>query len=114
MRLWTLLNRRGNFKHKPNQRGLKKMKKVFIIMMALFLLISGRQHSYAMTHSECYDICDSNNKKCAEPVINLPEPRTPEEQQLLDKCDDDHAACQHSCEDTGQPEKDEPKQEDNK
>jgi hypothetical protein len=114
MKLWMLLNQRGILKHQLNQRGLKQMKKVFIFMMVLFLLITGRQLSYALTHSECYAVCNSNYDKCVESVINLPEPRTPEEQQVLDKCDDARSDCQHSCVDTSMPEKTEPKQEDNK
>jgi hypothetical protein len=90
------------------------MNKVFIIMMALFLLISGRQRSYAMTLDECLAVCDGNHENCVAPVVNLPQPRTPEEQQLLDKCNDARTACQYSCEDTNEPVRVEPKQEDNK
>jgi hypothetical protein len=90
------------------------MKKVFTIMMVLFSLISGRQLSYAMSHSDCYDLCESNYNKCVANVINLPEPRTPEEQSVLDVCDDTHSACQHSCQESSTQQEDQPKQEDNK
>jgi hypothetical protein len=95
------------------------MKKVFIIMMGLFLLISGRQRSYAMTHQECYAQCDSDYDKCVAPVINLPEPRTPEEQSVLTTCDLARGDCQRDCQGSPQQEDqpkqdDQPKQEDNK
>ena len=89
------------------------MKKVLIIMMVLFSLISGRQRSYAMTHAECYDLCDSNYNKCVAPVIDLPEPKTPEEQSVLITCDLARGDCQRDCH-ASPDQEDPPKQEDNK
>ena len=70
-----------------------------IIMSATFL--SYCQFSYA--DANCKDICDNNYDKCVANIINLPEPRTYEEQEKLQECYDIRGNCQHSCEDTNEP-----------
>jgi len=88
------------------------MKIVFVIIMVLFALVSGRQNSYANARQVCFEGCDSDYDKCVAPVINLPEPRTPEEQGVLDQCRQEHDTCQHGCEELSNQDE-APKQENN-
>ena len=88
---------------------MKKMITV-LITSGIFLLYSQLSHADATCRSACYDSYD----KCVANVINLPEPRTAEEQDILQACSDKRSECEHSCEDTSPPATDQQKQEEGK
>jgi len=58
--------------------------------------------------------CDDNYDSCVANVINLPEPRTFEEQEKLQSCYDARGECQHRCEDSDEPEVNQKAQEEAK
>ena len=89
------------------------MKKVIMAMMVPLTLLSGRQLSRAEQYDDpqCFAVCERNYDSCVADVINLPEPRTPQEQQKLDACRQTHDDCQHSCETSNKPVEDQPKQD---
>jgi len=49
------------------------------------------------TPKPCNLVCDDKYNACAGDIINLPEPRTIEEQQKLDECDKIKNDCLHDC-----------------
>ena len=86
------------------------MKKLFSVTLISAMLLP---YSH-LSQAECMSVCDANYDSCIANVINLPEPRTYEEQEKLQSCYDTRGDCQHSCEDTNEPSVDPPKQEEAK
>ena len=64
--------------------------------------------------AKCRSVCNDNYDKCVANIINLPEPRTFEEQETLQACYDKRGDCEHSCEDPNEPTEDQQKQEEGK
>ena len=77
------------------------MHKLFNVVLISAALLSYSHLSYA--DAKCMQVCDDNYDSCVANVINLPEPRTYEEQQKLQSCYDTRGECQHSCEDGNEP-----------
>lgn len=74
-----------------------------VLMAATLLLHSQFSCAEQYDDPQCFAKCEDNYNKCIAGVINLPEPRTAEEQQTLDTCQQTHGDCQHSCEESNKP-----------
>jgi hypothetical protein len=98
---------------KSKYRRILQMKKFFTVVIMSATLLPYSQLSYAGEYDDpkCFLVCDNNYNKCVANVINLPEPKTYEEQQTLDACQQIYGDCQHSCEDTTKPVENQQKQE---
>jgi len=94
---------------KSKDRRMIQMKKFFTVVIMSATLLPYSQLSYAEPF--CLSVCDDNYDKCVANVINLPEPRTYEEQETLQACYDTRGDCQHSCEDTNKPPENQQKQD---
>jgi hypothetical protein len=92
------------------------MKKLFAVVILSATLLPYSRLSYAEQYDDpqCFSACDDTYNKCIANVINLPEPRTAEEQQTLDVCQQTYGDCQHSCESTNKPLENQQKQEEGK
>ena len=91
------------------------MKKFFTpVMMAAAILSYSQLCQAQFDDPACFSQCDTAYSSCIADVINLPEPRTYDEQHTLDACSQALGECQHSCEDTNSPSIPAPKQEDGK
>jgi hypothetical protein len=88
------------------------MKNIITVFIMSAIFFSYSQLTYAS--AKCREVCDGNYDKCVASVINLPLPRTADEQDTLDACDDKRNVCYHSCEDTNEPTVDQPQQEEGK
>ena len=85
-----------------------------VMMSAALLSLSHPSHAEQYDDPACFSQCDTAYNSCIAGVINLPEPRTFEEQQLLDTCRQTYGDCQHSCETANKPLDPPPKQEEGK
>ena len=92
------------------------MKKLLNVVFLTAALVLYCQFSHAEQYDDpkCFSVCDDNYNSCVAPVINNPEPRTYDEQQTLDACQQNHADCTHSCEDYNKPLEIKPKEEESK
>lgn len=88
------------------------MKKIFTVVIISATLLPYSQLSYA--DAKCRSVCNDNYDKCVADIINLPEPRTIEEQDTLQACQDKRSDCEHRCEDTTEPQDSQQKPEEGK
>ena len=77
------------------------MKKLLATLIMSFAFLSsnvyGEDSPKEDSPKPCVIVCDDKFEACAGDIINLPEPRTVEEQQKIDECDKIKNDCLHDC-----------------
>lgn len=100
----------------PDQRSTFTMKiRAVIVVIPVLLSLAGA--ALAADESDCYNVCNQVCEKCSAKILNLPEPRTIDELQSLEACENERHNCDAHCAETGKPtenvQKDEPEKEHN-
>ena len=88
------------------------MKTLLMLLFISAIVLPYSRLSYA--DAKCRSVCYDSYDKCVADIINLPEPRTADEQDTLQACADKRNECEHSCEETNEPTSDQQKQEEAK